>query len=237
MGGYVPNMMMSNVASQQFATVPSFNFPGGSGPGCAPCGGQPFRNLPEQQGKQPNTGCNPTNPSRGYNPNPYQQPPYYVHRQPPGGYTPPGVLPNLGQPLWQQPQQPSSGLNPLNNCNKAGNTPEPVPTFYTRLQPYQPFDKPPMPSCYITNQNQMPGLPVQPAQYIGWNNTKSAQLPYQNLLGTGMPPPPQMMYLGAPTPIAIVRPQPLAMMRTVRLLPSELCPLPGIANIQGAPIL
>src|SRR5215469_3758294 len=229
-------MAFGNIFSQA-PMAPSFNFPGGSGPGCAPCGTSPYSRLPEQQGKQPNTGCSPTNPSRGYNPNPFGQPQWPVRAQPPGQFTTPSVLPNLGQPIWQQKQMPNTGINPLNNCQKAPHTAEPIPTFYTRLQPYQPFDKPPMPSCYITNQNQTPGLPVAPAQYIGWNNTQSANLPFINLLGTGMPPPPQMHYLGVPAYPTIVRPQPLSVMRTMRLLPSELCPLPGIANMQGGPII
>src|SRR5262245_32088339 len=128
MGGYIPPFSNVLALNPQLAAgsvpAPNFNFPGGGY--CPPCGINRYQNLPENVGKVTNTGCAPSNCSSGYNPNPLTQPQWPVFRQQPSTWTPPPVLPNIGRPIWQQPQFPTTGTVPGGKCPTTYQTPHPV---------------------------------------------------------------------------------------------------------------
>lgn len=130
-----------------------------------------------------NNPCAPTATPAPFNYNPFGQPVFPVTMQPTNPFTPSPVLPILGQPTFpivSDPRWPPSCRPPLMI------TPNPVPPMTQRLNPFMPIDPRPQEPCGGTSPFPL----LNPtAQYVPWNNSGAAALPFQNLMASGVKSP------------------------------------------------
>lgn len=189
-----------------------FNF-GPNGSNCDPC-----RNFSPYTPE--NDPCSGTTPPPYTPNNPYMQPRYMPFPQPPNPITPRNVLGNP-MPPYHDPR-----WNPLQPIRQpVMYTPTPILPPSQRWNMIPPQQKtPPVGGDYCPCGGGPPPFPLlnPTAKYVPWYNQGSANLPFQNFLGTGMPPNPAITATRNMPPTAYIAESiPFSALRRPFLTPNE----------------
>lgn len=214
-----------NLFSQSYnpPVVPNNPF-GGSGPSCDPC-----RNFSPMTPE--NNNCTGTVPPPFTPINPIMQPRYMPIMQGPNPITPRNVL---GQPM---PVYNDPRWNPIQGIRQPVTyNPTVIPPPSNRLNLIPPQSQIPPVGSDICDCSRGPSpfpLLNPKASYVPWYNQGQANLPFQNLLGTGMPPNAAIIATRKLPPTAyLAESVPFSALRRPFLTPSE-----AMLNPYGAAII